>query len=258
MSAGLKGRRVLVTRPAHQAEKLAALLRSHGAEVQLLPMLEVLPPEDAEPLRLAIRNLGAYRWVVFTSANAVSAVGAELDRQEMNLAEFQDLRIAVVGEETAHALAAVGREADIVPENATAISLAAALAPVVSGQAVLLPQQPGASVALADALEGAGAMLHRVDAYRTTTPGDAGLRLRALYAGVDTVPEVLTFTSAQSARNFFELLGRAGISLPAETVIGSIGPTTTEALKSLGVAPQVEATKSTAQSLADGLNAYFA
>jgi uroporphyrinogen-III synthase len=258
MNDALKGRRVLVTRPAHQAEKLAAPLRALGAEVLLLPMLEVLPPSDPAPLRHSVRNLGTFRWIVFSSANAVRAVAVELLAQDSRLQDYPDSRVAAVGEETAHALADLGREADFVPDIATAASLAATLAPLVGGQHLLLPQQPGASPSLALALETAGAKVQRVDAYRTALPVESAAGLKALYADNTKVPDVLTFASAQSARNFYELVRDAGIPLPPNTVIASIGPATSEALKVIGAEPQVQAVRPTAESLAKAIASYFA
>jgi uroporphyrinogen-III synthase len=258
MKLALQGRRVLVTRPAHQAEKLAAPLRALGAEVILLPVLEVLPPSDPAPLLSAIKNLDSYRWIVLTSANAVRSVTDILRVHNKNLAAFSDLKIAVVGEETAQSVAELGRRADLIPPDFTAASLGAALSPHVSGQRVLLPQQPAASEIIADSLTAAGALLDRVDAYRTALPADASSHLRTLYANPATAPDVLTFTSAQSARNFFELLRETGVALPPNTVISSIGPSTTAALRSLGNPPQVAAAQSTAHALADALSRYFA
>ena len=46
MSA-LAGKRVLVTRPRHQAASLAALLRQAGATPLLLPLIEIVPPAES-------------------------------------------------------------------------------------------------------------------------------------------------------------------------------------------------------------------
>ncbi|HEV8631148.1 MAG TPA: uroporphyrinogen-III synthase, partial [Thermoanaerobaculia bacterium] len=77
----LHGRRVVVTRAEHQAEGLAAALAAAGATVERLPLLAVLPPEDPAPLAAAAASLASYRWVVFTSANAVRALFGALDER---------------------------------------------------------------------------------------------------------------------------------------------------------------------------------
>jgi uroporphyrinogen-III synthase len=85
---------VLVTRPREQAEKTASLLRAAGYEVLLDPMLAVggLPPPTFVPGEVAA--------VAVTSANAAPAVTAVP----------VDLPVFAVGEATARAIRAVGRE----------------------------------------------------------------------------------------------------------------------------------------------------
>ena len=55
-SLPLLGRRVLVTRAAHQAGKLSEGLRALGAEPVEVPVLEIRPPASFEPLDKALRN----------------------------------------------------------------------------------------------------------------------------------------------------------------------------------------------------------
>src|SRR5262245_22080898 len=70
----LAGVRVVVTRAEHQSDGLADALAAAGADVERLPLLAVLPPEDPEALHAAARAIDGYAWVAFTSANAVRAL----------------------------------------------------------------------------------------------------------------------------------------------------------------------------------------
>ena len=79
-AAPLAGVRVVVTRPPHQADGLCAAFAAAGANVLRLPMVDVVPPADPEPLLRAAASLGRYRWVAFTSANAVTALVSALPR----------------------------------------------------------------------------------------------------------------------------------------------------------------------------------
>jgi len=69
----LRGLRVVVTRAEHQAGGLAEAFTAAGATVELLPLLEVIPPADPRPLERAASELALYDWLVFTSSNAVEA-----------------------------------------------------------------------------------------------------------------------------------------------------------------------------------------
>src|SRR6266480_7017383 len=73
----LKGRRIVVTRAREQAGDLIRALEDHGAEAVLAPVIRIQPLENLGSLRAALTGLSAYRWVVFTSQNAVQIV---LDR----------------------------------------------------------------------------------------------------------------------------------------------------------------------------------
>jgi len=53
-SLPLAGRRVLVTRAAHQASKLSDGLRALGAEPVEVPVLEIRPPISFDPLDAAM------------------------------------------------------------------------------------------------------------------------------------------------------------------------------------------------------------
>ena len=74
----LFGKRVLVTRPRHQAGAFAEALRERGAEPVILPLIEIRKPSDPSALVAAIQRLHTYDVVAFTSANAVTAVFAAL------------------------------------------------------------------------------------------------------------------------------------------------------------------------------------
>ena len=98
----LAGLRVVVTRAEHQSEGLAAAFERAGARVELLPLLEVVPPADPRPLERAAAEAGSYDWIVFTSANAVEAF------LSLTGPLPPSVRIAAVGPATAEALRGFG------------------------------------------------------------------------------------------------------------------------------------------------------
>jgi uroporphyrinogen-III synthase len=82
--SALLGKRIVITRAAHQAGDFAALLECRGAIPLLYPCLSIAPVEDTALLDQALNRwaIGGYDWVVFTSVNAVEIaaqhVGAHL------------------------------------------------------------------------------------------------------------------------------------------------------------------------------------
>ena len=64
---------VIVTRPAAQAAVWVDALRALGQPAQALPLIEIGPADDTEPLRQAWQALAGCALVMFVSANAVQA-----------------------------------------------------------------------------------------------------------------------------------------------------------------------------------------
>jgi len=67
----LFGRRILVAGEAARLASLTTLLAEKGAQVMEQPVIRVVPNEDTAPLDQAIKELGGYTWLVFTSDKGV-------------------------------------------------------------------------------------------------------------------------------------------------------------------------------------------
>jgi uroporphyrinogen-III synthase len=231
----LAGLRVVVTRAEHQSEGLAAAFERAGARVELLPLLEVVPPADPQPLKRAAGDLASYDWLVFTSANAVEAF------LPLTGPLRSSLRIAAVGPATAAALRAFGSEPHLTARKAEAGGLAADLAPRIAGRRVLLPQAADARPLLLQELKEAGAEAVAVVAYDKRLPPEAPARAEELFA---TTPiGWVTFTSPRIVRHFVELFGPDWERRRGELRAVSIGPVTSAELRRYGVEPAAEAAR---------------
>ncbi len=272
MSAPLDGLRVLVTRAPHQAAELSRALRALGAVPVEIPALEIAPPENYTSLDAALQILhsaqgasgdrasaeGGFDWIIFTSANAVRAFvarsaalglaplggsapdpGPPAASQSPSAAVGQTPSVAVIGRATADAARDAGFAVTLVPEQAVAESLAAALAPRVSGSRVLLVRAAVARDILPETLRAAGANLMIAEAYRNLIP-DASIPLlaRALEQGIDAA----TFTSSSSVTHLAALARAAALPFPLPRVAAiSIGPITSATLREHNWPPAAEA-----------------
>ena len=72
--ASLRGRRIVVTRARDQAEGLVQSLEALGADVIAAPVIRIEPLPDDGALRSALADPSRWRWIVFTSQNAVHVV----------------------------------------------------------------------------------------------------------------------------------------------------------------------------------------
>src|SRR2546430_11728947 len=123
----LQGRRVVVTRAREQAGDLARALEAEGAEAVLAPVIRIQPLEQLGALRAALTGLSAYRWVVFTSQNAVQIVFDRLVAWGLTPRVFSTTAVAAIGSSTADALTLRGVVPALVPEEFVAESLAEGL-----------------------------------------------------------------------------------------------------------------------------------
>ena len=242
MSLPLSGRRILITRAAHQAGKLSDGLRDIGAEPVEVPVLEICPPASFDQLDDALRQLASYRWLILTSANTVLALADRAAVLGLSFAGPASFKVAAIGEATAKAARNAGLPITLIPESYVAESLLADLTAQVCGQRILLARAAVARDVIPDALRHAGAVVDVVDAYRNRMPESAPQQLRhALEKGIDAA----TFTSSSSATHLADAAKLSGMPFPFVNVPAiSIGPITSKTLRELGWQPAAEANPS--------------
>jgi uroporphyrinogen-III synthase len=278
----LKHKRILITRTRHQASDLAAQLEALGATPILIPTIEIIPPETYAPLNTALAQLDTYDWLLFTSANAVEVFHQRYSGPQNRVPHLrvEDAkvgnrasdpssssqpqnpppklpRIAVIGPATARAVQGIGLTVDLIPPQYIAESLAEALTPHAPNSRMLLIRAAQARDILPEALTAAGATLTIADAYRNQLPPEAIPALQSLFTNPANHPHAITFTSASTATNFFNLLESTNLTLPPNTALASIGPITSNTLRDLGRPPQIEAAEPTIPSLIRALETHF-
>ena len=67
----LRGQRIIVTRPAPDAQRWVALLREQGLHAEALPLLEIAGADDLAPVQAAWSRLNEFAALMFVSGNAV-------------------------------------------------------------------------------------------------------------------------------------------------------------------------------------------
>ena len=256
----LLGRRIVVTRPRAQAGELAAHLEELGAEVDLVPAIEIAPPPDPEALDRAVRDARGYDWILFTSVNGVRAFFDRMAVLACDVRELARARIAAIGPETAAELERRLIRPAVVPAEYRAEGLLAALAEdEVRGRRVLLPRAAGARAILPDVLRGRGAVVDEVIAYVAVVPPATdveGLRAALAAGAIDAV----TFTSSSTVRNFATTIGAEAVAAMARQprpLVACIGPVTADTARELGMRVDVVPDTYTVRALADALVTRF-
>jgi uroporphyrinogen-III synthase len=242
VSLPLAGRRILVTRAAHQAGKLSEGLRALGAEPVEVPVLEIQPPENLIPFDEALRRLQSFDWLILTSGNTVNVLVDRLAAMGRNSSELSKIKVAAVGESTAAAARKNGFPVTFVPESYLAESLVHGLVGGMSGLKILLARAAVARDVIPDALRKAGAQVEVVEAYRNILPKDAPEILRA---ALNQKLAAVTFTSSSSVTHLAQAAAAAGLAFPfADVPAASIGPITSQTLHEHGWEPAIEANPS--------------
>lgn len=263
-SQPLRGIRVLVGRARHQASALSTELRGLGAEVLEIPFIEIRKPRSYKPLDAALKNLSCYDWLILTSVNGVEAMWARLDNSHVSQKRrdmghpSKKLRIAAIGPATKKAIEQRGLKVDVVPKEYVAESVVRSLKNRVKGKRILLVRAKVARDVIPRELRNAGAHVDVVEAYETVVPQSSRRRLQSALNNPRKRPQVVTFTSSSTVRNFVELVGsRNGAPGPSKALDGiqfaSIGPVTSSTLRELGLRVDIQAKQFTIPGLVQAI-----
>jgi uroporphyrinogen-III synthase len=196
----LAGVRVVITRPAGQAENLARLVREAGAEPLCIPAIEILPLADPAPFQALAARLESFDLAIFVSRNAV--------RRALELIGGRPwpagLKVATVGQGSKEELEQRGFAQVIAPaaQSDSEALLALPELAAVRGKRIVIFRGDGGRQLLGETLERRGALVSYAACYRRVRPA-AGSALRDAWAGgIDAV----TVSSAEGLGNFLQML----------------------------------------------------
>jgi len=145
-----------------------------------------------------------------------------------------------------------GVRPDAQPDKFVSAEIARTLVNVndMAGKRILCPRADIASQGLIDDLEGFGAKVTQVAAYRTV-PEDAGRGPVGELLRSDRA-HWITFTSSSTVRNFFKTIDPHEVR-SASVRLASIGPVTSGRMRELGVEPTVQAEYHTVSGLVEAI-----
>jgi uroporphyrinogen III methyltransferase/synthase len=250
----LFGQRVVVTRRSEQAGGFAQRLTELGADVLEVPTIKITRPTETDAIVDALLGLNAYDWLVFTSANGVTAFFDIFFRRFQDMRDIGGARIAAVGPATAAKLRELHLQVDLTPDEFTAKKIAAAFAKfeTIENLKMCLLRAEVANPDLPKALEELGAIVDDIAIYKTVaeTEDPAGAGATLLESGADWI----TFTSGSTVEHF-----HARFNLPKllkkfpRMKLASIGPETSKAIRALELEPALEAKDHTTDGLSAAL-----
>jgi uroporphyrinogen III methyltransferase/synthase len=224
----------------------------------LAPTIRIAPPTDPGPLRDAVTHLDCYDWILFTSGNTVDAVFSSFGEAGLDVRALAGAKVCAIGVKTREALRSRGIHADLIPEDARAEGVIAALRPLLTDRTrILLPRAETARELLPESLRDAGAEVDVVAAYQNLPPEPKEVeRIRSLVDPAEG--DAILFTSASTVQNLFDVLGQDAAKRLNALDLFSIGPITTQAAERLGLHVADTSPDPTIESLVATLRAYYA
>ncbi|AMV36664.1 uroporphyrinogen-III synthase [Planctomyces sp. SH-PL62] len=250
---GLDGLRVAIFE-ARMAGSLADLVTRHGGVPIPAPALREIPLEDNPAALEFVEGLaaGAFDLVIFETGVGVrylvEAVAPRFSREDL-VAALRRTTVVARGPKPSTALRELGASIDMqVPAPNTwreTLALLDERRPV-AGLRVAVQEYGKPVPELTEGLAGRGATVTRVPVYRWAMPEDvAPLRSALAELASGRIGSAL-FTAAQQVEHVVELARAEGIedalreAFSRSVVVGSVGPTTSAALRAHGLPVDVE------------------
>ena len=269
----LSGKRVMITRPRHQARKLADLIEDLGGEPWRFPTIDIVPPSDFSPMDRAINCVEEYSWLVFTSINGVAAFFDRMRYLRRDIRSLKDVKIYAIGSKTEAELEKRGVIVDYVPERYTSQALADGLRSILdessikhhklaacgtrpaSSIKILIPRAESAPDAFSS-LRDTGFSVNEVPAYRTVQARGNAQLARNLFR--ERKIHILTFTSASTVTNFVDMMAEDDPKELLEGVtVACIGPVTASTAQKMGLPVHVIADEYTFEGMIASILEYI-
>ena len=233
----LAGRGIVITRPAHQAQPLADLIRAAGGNPILFPVLEILDAGDLRPLNALIDRLDEFDLAIFISPNAVN--------KAMNLIAARRglpsrLRMAAIGRGSVKELKRFGISDVIAPTKKFDSEALLELPGLqnIAGRHVVIFRGDGGRELLGDVLTARGARVEYAECYRRGKPNQDATPLMKAWARNEL--HAITVTSSEGLRNLFDMIGKLGQTWLKKTPLFAPHPRIAAAARELGLTAVIE------------------
>ncbi len=248
--------RVVVTRPAHQAEHLCQLIEQAGGTAIRLPVIEIVTPTNPQIAQNKLSQLKKFSLAIFTSVNAVEWL-FRIAPASFNWPSR--IAVAAIGKRTASALKAHRINVNIVPDqgfNSESLLSSHAMN-ALSGQQVVILKGEGGRTLLAETLLQRGASVETIDLYRRKKPNE-GLR-NIQQAGKSGSIDLFIVTSNEGLQNLFEMATANERAWLLNTALAVISKRTAQLAKTLGFShPPVVADEASDEGLLNCVEQWYA
>lgn len=246
----LFGKKIVVTRSRAQASSLTHKIEDLGGCAITCPVIKN-EPVVTERLAAMIHKLEAYTHIIFTSVNGVEIFFEALYKNNKDARALGHVRITAIGSATADNLKQFGVMPDFVPEQFVGEAVVDLLKHhLTEKDYVLIPRSENARDYLVTELSKI-CLVDEFITYRTVTETERSKDLDALIKNGEM--EYVTFASSSTVDNFIELLGADYLNILKQVKLISIGPITSNQIRSYGLNVEKEAKQYTIDGIIEAL-----
>lgn len=203
----LSDTRILVTRPAHQAQPLCDMLEAHGGQAIRFPVISIEPVALSGKMLTIVDDIAKIDFAIFISPNAVEYGISQLFARN---GIPDTLKLVTIGQASAKKLTDLhARPPDIYPtehyNSEALLALDGLQEQQVRNKKVLIFRGCGGRELLAQSLRQRGAEVIYAEVYRRVKPELQADNVKTVW-GSSRRPDIITITSSEGLHNLVSLL----------------------------------------------------
>lgn len=247
----IRGKKIITTQPAEGKNELIEILRSKGADVYHMPTIEIHTIfHDKSTIRQTLKQK-PFTWVVFTSRNGVDGFFSNLQCFYPKFFEYQNCKIAVVGESTARELENHGLKPDIINPGNTGKDLSEYLIQDIlhADDSVLFPAGNLAPDTMEETISKV-CDFTRFNVYETRYPLHIDERMRQIIENDES--DMVVFTSPSGFLGYLHFFGKG-----KKLNFAAIGSKTAQEIKQNGFDVCCIASKPGMKELSNAISEFF-
>lgn len=244
----LRGIKIAVTRSLAQSTRFSEMLKSEGASVLELPMIQI------NPLSFGIEKdiLNSITQIWFTSENAVSLFMNKLLSMDIDARSLANIKFLTIGPTTYNCLKQYGILADYMPSSYTQEGIIEKMEDILKdSDFILLPTAADTRPLLTDWLK-TKCKFEELHVYETVPHQYSETSIDEIKASIDSL-DYITFASASAVSSFNSFVVAHGLSINKRTKLAAIGPATAEMLTTLRYRADIVASVHTLDGLKDAI-----
>ena len=253
----LKGKTIVITRTIEQSQESAAALTNLGANVIIVPTLEIVPPSDWSKFDLVVAHPEKIDFIIFTSVHSVQMFSKRC-REIGALINYNRTKVVAVGNKTSSYCHKNNIEVNIVPEKFSAEGVIEALSKYnMKNKVVFIPRSAIGREELPLGLKDLGAIIKSVPVYNVAIPSGDNVKTSLQQLNSSDI-DLFIFTSPSTFENFLQI---ANLKNPFQYFsrfdVAAIGPTTKEAIESRKVKVKILPDEFTINGLTKKIVEYY-